>query len=100
MNRDHDDFKRDDCGSSCKPVEIPTEDEREALDALRTIKDRVREIKKRLADLRNGENEESEENEKFDKELQALRAEWKKWEIKRDQAARERMIRLGHIEPD
>jgi hypothetical protein len=31
--------------------------------------------------------------------MEALNMEWKDWERKRDEAARERMILLGHIEP-
>jgi hypothetical protein len=100
MNEDHEDFKLKDCNTSCKPVEIPTEDERVALDALRNLKNRVRELKKRLADLSAGGEGALPEKAALEMELDGLKSEWKAWEIKRDQAARERMIRLGHMEPD
>ena len=100
MNKDHDGFSRRECGPSCGPIEVPTEDERRALDALRNIKDRVREIRKRLADMNDRGEREADEKATLETELQRLKSEWKEWEVKRDQAARERMIRLGHIEPD
>jgi regulator of replication initiation timing len=75
-------------------------DERRALDALRNIKSRVREIKKRLSGMEGVGDEEMRERATLEMELKRLRSEWKAWEEKRDQAARERMIRLGHTEPD
>ena len=100
MNEDHEDFKFKNCSPSCKPIEIPTEEECEALDALRNIKNQVRELKKRLADLAGKGDDALNEKASLETELDGLKSKWKEWEIKRDQAARERMIRLGHIKPD
>jgi chromosome segregation ATPase len=80
------------CGErTCGPVEVPTEEETEALDALRTIKGRVREIKAEL--------QSAEEREPLEKELDSLREEWEAWQRRRKAAARERMVMLGHEDP-
>ena len=78
-------------GKTCGPVEVPTEKEKEALDALRRIKRRVREIK---AELESGE-----EKEPLEKELASLREAWKAWQERREAAERERMVMLGHEDP-
>jgi len=81
------------CGpKTCGPVEVPTEKEKEALDALRGIKLRVREIKAGL--------EAAEEKEPLERELDSLREAWETWRRRRDAAARERMVMLGHEDPD
>ena len=85
--------------SGCKPIEIPTDDEVKALNRLRKIKKRVREIKKELAYMASDASYYEQIN-RADNELLELKKEWKKWEKKRDEAARERMIALGHLEPD
>jgi hypothetical protein len=76
---------------SCGPVEVPTQAEKEALDALRGIKGRVREIKARL--------EKEGETESLERELEVLREAWEVWQKRRESAARERMVMLGHEEP-
>jgi hypothetical protein len=92
---------RDHCNKSCGSVEIPTEDEKRALDALREIKDRVRVIKSRLGILaKDAKPEFDRESTALKKELDDLRIEWKKWVGKRDEAAKNRMILLGHADPD
>ena len=78
-------------GKTCDPVEVPTEKEKEALDASRMIKRRVREIK---AELESGEGEEPMEGE-----LASLREEWETWQERREAAERERMVMLGHEDP-
>lgn len=85
--------------SSCRPIEIPTEDEVKALDRLRKIKNRVRAIKKELSYMAI---DSSFYNERFraESELLQLKKEWKYWGEKRDDAARDRMIALGHLKPD
>jgi len=39
------------CETSCKQVEVPTEDEVEALNAMREVKERARSIKGRISKL-------------------------------------------------
>jgi hypothetical protein len=85
---------------SCKPIEVPTEDEVVALNAMRTIKDRSKEIKKRISAISSLEGEgNTDEVSKLEREMAELKAEWTEWEEKRKDAARERMILLGHEEP-
>lgn len=87
------------CTSSCQPIQVPTEDELTALNALRTIKDRVREIKTRLSEISPANrDEDAKEVLDLEKEMARLKQEWKDWEKRRDMAAKERMILLGHEE--
>ena len=85
--------------TGCKPIEIPTNDEVKALDKLREIKHQVREIKKQI-NFMGTDSSYYEQRFKADSELLSLKKEWAEWEKKRDDAARERMIALGHIDPD
>ncbi len=81
----------------CKKVEVPSEDELEALNAMRAIKTRVRDLKKRLSELSfPNEDEKGEEASALKKEMARLKSEWDAWEKKRKKAAKERMILLGH----
>ncbi len=85
--------------NSCKSMEIPTDDEVKALNRLREIKKRVREIKKELSHMASDASF-YEQRTRADNELLELKKEWEKWEKKRDEAARERMIALGHLDSD
>lgn len=85
--------------SCCKKVEVPSEDELEALNAMRAIKIRVRDLKKSLSELSSpNEDEKAKEASALKKEMAKLKAEWDTWEEKRTRAAKERMILLGHEE--
>ncbi len=78
-------------------MEIPTPGEREALAAMKSTKERVREIKKRLDQLEALKNEShTEEIASLEGELARLKQTWDSWEAKRAAAAKERMILLGH----
>ena len=78
-------------------MEIPTPREREALAAMKSTKERVREIKKRLNELKAlKEDAHAEEVVSLETEMARLKQEWDSWETKRDAAAKERMILLGH----
>jgi len=80
-------------------MEIPTEKEKEALGAMKTIKERVRALKKRLASLDASDGDEgADEIVAKEEELARLKVEWDRWEEKRGAAAKERMIILGHEE--
>ena len=88
------------CRDTCHQVEVPSKDEVTALNELRAIKGRVRDIKRRLSDLTNyGRDEDAMEMGVLQTELKRLKAEWVEWERRRQEAARERMILLGHEEP-
>lgn len=96
MNKDNDSSSRVCPGK----IEVPTEKEREALAAMKSIKERVREIKSRLTSLRDSSNDEGgQEALSLNEELTRLKAEWEEWEKRREEAQRERMILLGHEEP-
>lgn len=79
------------CNKSCKGSEVPAEDELVALNAMRAIKDRVRDLKKRI-------DGNAERMRDLEREMAQLKAEWNEWEKKRKEAARKRMILLGHEE--
>lgn len=87
------------CGVRCKSIEVPTDEELSALNALRKVKDRVREIKKRLSEIGLSiRREDILERSVLEDEMKALRSEWKNLEEKRERATRKRMILLGHEE--
>ena len=86
-----------DCENRCTSMKLPTEDELKALNRLREIKNRVREVKKKIA-LMNSDSF-YEERSRSEGELIELKKEWEVWEKKRDEAARKRMVALGHLEP-
>ncbi len=78
-------------------MEIPTPREQKALAAMRSAKDRVREIKFRLNELKVQKvGDRGDEIASLKTELTRLREKWHVLETERDAAARERMILLGH----
>ena len=88
------------CETSCKQVEVPTEDEVEALNAMREVKERARSIKGQISRLSAArEASEMEERSRLEKEMAQLKSEWDRLEERRNEAARERMVLLGHEEP-
>ncbi|MBW1730127.1 MAG: hypothetical protein JRH08_01930 [Deltaproteobacteria bacterium] len=82
-------------------IQIPTEKEQEALEAMRKIKEQVREKKALLKEMRVSQTVENEQRILWlESELKVLKGQWDQWKKKREEAARERMILLGHEEPD
>ena len=80
-------------------LEVPTPKEKEALDKMRNIKDQARKLKSRLAELEDSDDEKgSREIAELRKGLSDLKVSWDKWEQMRQEAAKERMIILGHEE--
>jgi hypothetical protein len=78
-------------------MEIPTPREREALAAMKSTKERVREIKKRLDELDALKTDSNtQEIASLKGELGRLKQTWDSWETQRAAAAKERMILLGH----
>lgn len=87
------------CTKSCRSIKVPTDDEIEALDNLREIKNRVREIKRRISALSHSqEQEERVSLGDLEAKMARLRRQWHDWDEKRKAATRERMILLGHEE--
>ncbi|MCU0597256.1 MAG: hypothetical protein MUC98_17575 [Desulfobacterota bacterium] len=88
------------CAHSCKKIDVPTEEEVCALNELRCIKERVRELKKKISDLSAGVVSGTRDDLLvLENEMADLKEQWLSWEEKRQQAARERMIILGHEKP-
>jgi predicted RNase H-like nuclease (RuvC/YqgF family) len=88
------------CGKGCQKVEVPTEDELQALNAMRDIKEKVRGLKKEISHLASGTRGKNDEIAHLEKEIERLKKEWQEWEEKRREAARMRMILLGHERPE
>ena len=84
----------------CHRVEVPSEEEVKALNAMREIKKRVRELHKAISLLSANRPGQTKEMQRLDQELERLKKEWKDWEEERERAARIRMILLGHEKPD
>ena len=83
----------------CKGVDIPTDDEVEALSAMKALKLRVRDVKKKISDISAFEKEGGAQSLLvLEQEFVRLKTEWDRWVDKRSRAARERMIMLGHEE--
>ena len=85
----------------CKGIDVPTDNEVEALSAMKALKLRVREIKKKISDIsltsKQGKNESLLI---LEKDLMRLKKEWDRWDKKRRRAARRRMVLLGHEEKE
>jgi hypothetical protein len=88
------------CAHSCKKLDVPTDEEVCALNELRCIKDKVRELKRKISDLSAGLVAGTRDDLMIlENEMADLKDQWLSWEEKRQQAARERMIILGHEKP-
>ena len=99
MNNEHE--NKNACDHSCRKIDVPSEEEVCALNELRSIKERVRELKKQISELSAGLVAGTREDLfSLEKEMADLKEEWLSWEEKRQRAARERMIILGHEEPE
>ncbi len=92
------------CG--CFPKEYVIKEEEEALAVLRDLKKQVHAAKARMSKIKQGLEADSE-NAKLRDDLRAcedtlreLRVQWDEWDRKRQVATREKLIRLGHIDPD
>lgn len=88
------------CSSGCHRVQVPSDEELEALNAMRKIKNKVRELRQAFSSLSSSEREETDRLRHLEPEMERLKEEWKKWEERRKEAARRRMILLGHEKPD
>jgi predicted nuclease with TOPRIM domain len=97
---DQTDRVKEACLKTCGKVEVPSNDELRALNALRTIKEKVRDMRSRLSEISSGGGAAKPgEKETLQKELERLKSEWEFWERKSKEAAHERMVLLGHEEP-
>ena len=92
--------KGTECGQGCHRIEVPSDEEVRALNAMREIKKKVRELLKTVSLLSPNKPDEHEELRNLELEMERLKKEWEGWEEKRREAAKLRMILLGHEEPD
>lgn len=88
------------CENHCRRIEVPTEDELVALNAMRAIKQEVKLLKERLRALPQTLPESLQERIELQEKLGRFKLEWEDWEKKRKAAAKKRMVLLGHEEPD
>ena len=83
-------------GNCCKRAEVPSDEKVATLSDMREIKARVKELKKRLSDISLHNGEYLVEKSRLEKEMTELKSEWNELEQKREKAAHDRMIMLGH----
>jgi hypothetical protein len=89
------------CENHCKGVEVPTEEEVVALNAMREIRNEAKVLKAQIESLRKRtDGEADEELAAAEIAVERLRMQWQECQQRRKKAARERMILLGHEEPD
>jgi predicted nucleic acid-binding Zn-ribbon protein len=93
--------ERDSCSKMCGKAQVPSEEEIRALDAMRLIKKRVREIRGRLSEISSSVTGEKEpgEKENLEDEMKSLKSKWENLERERKKASHERMVLLGHEDP-
>lgn len=90
----------DTCSHHCKGLEIPTDDEVAVLNEMRALKDRVKSIKREILEINSsGDGSKKEFLEGLKSDLVRFKSEWNDLDSKRQEAARQRMILLGHEEP-
>jgi hypothetical protein len=88
------------CLKSCAKVEVPSQEELSALQAMRRVKERVRTLRGRLSAVSSGKIAATpSERVALEEEIKKLRSEWDILEEVRKQAAHERMVLLGHEKP-
>ena len=80
----------------CKRAEVPSDEELAALSDMREIKARVKDLKKRLSEISRHNSEYLIEKSRLEKEMRELKSEWNELEQKKEKAAHDRMIMLGH----
>jgi septal ring factor EnvC (AmiA/AmiB activator) len=91
--------EKDSCSKMCGKAQVPSEEEIRALDAMRLIKKRVREIRGRLSEIASSVTGETGEKESLEDEMKSLKSKWENLERERKRASHERMVLLGHEEP-
>jgi hypothetical protein len=92
---------------SCAPKMAITPEEEWILGRMRSVKEQVRTISKRLKEIEGSfEPESGAKNAESDPErrdlynrLNRFRDEWKEWEVRLDEATERKLIMLGHRQP-
>jgi hypothetical protein len=81
--------------ASCSPTAYISNEEKSILDAMRKLRDRAVELRRKLE-----ESGAAEDRRRIESELAELRAERSDLAIRREQAYKRKMIMLGHLPPD
>ena len=90
----------DTCSHHCGGSEVPTEDEVVVLNEMRALKDRVKSIKKKMSEISSSDDGSKREVlEGLESDLARFKTEWNNLDARRQEAARQRMIILGHEKP-
>jgi len=89
------------CSETCGKAQVPSEEEILILNAMRLVKERVRQIRDRLSEISSSPGGENETGGKawLEEEMKRLKLKWEDLERDRRKAAHERMVLLGHEEP-
>jgi hypothetical protein len=89
------------CENHCRRIQVPTEEELAALNAMRAIRGEAKLLKERLKTLSDEKSTDSfPERIALQEKMDRFKVEWNGWEEKRKAAAKRRMVLLGHEEPD
>jgi hypothetical protein len=80
--------------ASCSPKIYVSNEEVALLDAMRSLREQSKELKKEMRDA------EPERRSQLESELGDLRAEWKDLAARRETAFIRKMIMLGHLPPE
>jgi predicted nuclease with TOPRIM domain len=94
------------CGV-CAPKMALTYEEEAVLTEMRQIKTQVKPVAERLKEIQgllddssgNDDADRREEWERLSGRLEALRAQWKEWEQRLEEAVERKLIMLGHRPP-
>ena len=100
MMANHDDKEEvDACTLHCKGVQVPTDKEVAVLNAIRSLKEEAKVVKKKMEAIKSSEKHTGGESlASLQGKMALFRKEWEALDKKREEAARERMIVLGHVE--
>ncbi|MEW6665559.1 MAG: hypothetical protein AB1512_10130 [Thermodesulfobacteriota bacterium] len=89
------------CKNLCREVEIPSDDELVALNAMRSIREKAKALREEMDRLQKTEPAQAgPERIRMQRQLDLLKQEWQEWEKKKNIAAKEKMVLLGHEDPD
>jgi hypothetical protein len=100
MDHRDNEIKSCECGNLCGGIQVPTEDELVALNAMRSVREKARVLSRQLVRLAGSPaGKEGPEGDRMRQELDRLKREWHEWERRKERAANERMILLGHEDP-
>ena len=88
------------CSHHCGGLEVPTDDEVAVLNEMRELKNQVKSIKGKISEISSSDDDSKKEDlAGLEGNLASLKKKWDDLDARRQEAARQRMIILGHEEP-